>query len=291
MNHAVTTSKRSVFIVKASGERELFSEAKLIRSLERVKASPAIIKEIVADVQKILKDNMPVAEIYRHAFAILYEKQRPKALEYSLKKAIFELGPEGYAFEKLVAGILKSQGYSVETDKIVKGYCVTHEVDVSAIKDGRRIMVEAKFHNRQSLKSDVKVALYVQARFEDIHKKDQAEPQNTEQYHQAWLVTNTRLTSDAIQYANCVGMKTVGWNHPQEGSLQQIIDRAGLYPVTCLASLGTTEKKQLIDSGIVTSSELAENKDILRSLSLGRSRSERVLDEIKMLHDRLNNRL
>jgi hypothetical protein len=291
MSHTVTTSKRSVFILKASGERELFSEAKLIRSLERVKASPVIIEEIVADVQKILKDNMPVTEIYRHAFTILYEKQRPKALKYSLKKAIFELGPEGYAFEKLVAGILKSQGYSVETGKIVRGYCVTHEVDVSATKDDRLIMVEAKFHNRQSLKSDVKVALYVQARFEDIRKKGQAEPQNTEQYHQAWLVTNTRLTSDAIQYANCVGMKTFGWSHPKGGDLQHLINEAGLYPVTCLASLGTSEKKQLVENGIVTSSELAKEKDMLRSLGLSRSRLERVLDEIKMLHDRLNNRL
>ena len=276
--------KGQVFIVKASGEREPFSEAKLIRSLERVKASPTIIDKVLADIGERLKDGMPVSEIYRRAFSILHRHQRRTALGYSLKKAIFQLGPTGYPFEKLVAGILRLQGFSVETGRIVKGYCVTHEVDVSAVKDERHILVECKFHNRQGLKSDVKVALYVQARFEDIQKKWQTEPESTHKYHETWLVTNTRLTSDAIQYANCVGMKAIGWSYPPENGLQQLMDRAGLYPVTCLASLSGSQKKQLVERGVVTSTELEENKDMLWSIGMSESKTRRVLDEIDLFH-------
>ena len=280
--------EKPIFIVKASGEREPFSEAKLARSLHRVKASPEVIGEIVADVRKRLKDGMKVSEIYRRAFAILYKHQPRPALGYSLKKAIFELGPDGYPFEKLVADLLKAEGYNVETDKIIPGYCVNHEVDVVATTDSKHILVEAKFHNRQGLKTDVKVALYILARFQDIEKKRQAEPENTRHYHETWLVTNTRLTSDAIQYAKCNGMIAIGWNYPPEGSLEQLMDKYGIYPVTCLTTLNHAEKKRLLENGVVTSREVSDNAGALRSAGVSASRTERVLGEIATLRERYN---
>ena len=275
--------KENIFVVKASGERELFSEEKLRRSLDRVKVPQTIADEIVSSIRDKLRDGMKVSEIYRRAFSILRRKQRTRAVGYSLKKAIFALGPSGYPFEQLVARILRSQGYSVETGIIVRGYCVKHEVDVSAQKDKRHIMVECKFHNRQGIKSDVRTALYVRARFEDILKMWQSQPTTTHKYHEAWLVTNTRLTLDAIQYANCVGMKVIGWDYPQKTGLQQLIDNVNIYPVTCLTSLSNTHKKQLISLGIVTSEELIEDRDILRSLNIGDKQAVRVLDEIRKL--------
>ena len=280
--------QKEVFIIKASGEREPFSEAKLVRSLEKVKASPEVIEKIVADVRKRLKDGMKVSEIYRRAFAILRKKQPRPALGYSLKKAIFEMGPDGYPFEKLVAELLKAQGFDVETDKIIRGYCVSHEVDVVAITDSKHILIEAKFHNRQGLKSDVKVALYVQARFQDIEKMWQAEPESTQHFHETWLITNTRLTSDAIQYARCNGMKAIGWNYPPEGSLEQLIDKTGIYPVTCLTTLNATEKKRLLENGVITTKEVSSDGGVLRSLGISASRAERILDEIKVLRERYN---
>ncbi len=43
-----------------------------------------------------------------------------------------------------------------------------HEVDVLAEKDGRRVGIEVKFHNEQGGKTDIKDALYVHARYEDL---------------------------------------------------------------------------------------------------------------------------
>jgi len=277
-----------VFIVKASGEKEPFSEDKLVRSLKRVKASHEVIEQIVADIRERLRDGMKVSEIYRRAFAILRKKQPRPALGYSLKKAIFAMGPDGFPFEKLVAELLKADGYKAETNQIINGYCVNHEVDVVATTDSKHILIEAKFHNRQGLKSDVKVALYVQARFQDIEKKWRSEPEKTQHFHEAWLITNTRLTSDAIQYARCSGMKAIGWNYPPEGSLEQLIDKAGIYPITCLTSLSNAEKKQLLQSGVITSKELSSDDGILRSLGVSASRRQRVLDEISILKERYN---
>lgn len=150
---------QQVFVVKASGEREPFSETKLRRSLERVRAAPEVVDDIISRIQSELRDGMSTREIYRLAFALLKKHRRPLAARYSLKQAVMELGPSGHPFEKLVSEILRYQGYSAEVARTVQGVCVAHEVDVVAEKDDRHIMVECKFHNQPGLKSDVKVAL------------------------------------------------------------------------------------------------------------------------------------
>ena len=116
--------------------------------------------------------------------------------------------------------MIKSKGFAVEVGKIVEGFCVKHEVDVVGKKTGHHIMVECKLHNSLGIKSDVKVALYVQARFEDIKRKWEDQRDHDTKFHEAWLVTNTKLTLDAIRYAVCVRMKAIGWSYPDEDNLQ-----------------------------------------------------------------------
>jgi hypothetical protein len=60
---------------------------------------------------------------------------------------------------------------------------------------------------------------------------------------QGWLVTNTRCTSDAIKYANCVGLRIVSWKYPEKESLENMIENRKLYPATILSSV----KKNTID--------------------------------------------
>lgn len=176
-----------ILITKASGERESFSEEKLRRSLERVNASPDVIGKIIEHIRKELKPNMPTSQIYRHAFSLLRKQNRVAAGHYALKQAIYELGPSGHPFEKLIAALLASEGFSVEVGKTVQGMCVSHEVDIVAQKDDRHIMVECKFHNQPGIKSDVKVSLYIQARFLDIEKAWQQSKNHSQKFHAAWL--------------------------------------------------------------------------------------------------------
>ena len=87
-------------IIKASGEREAFNKEKVRRSLQRAGARPDLAKDIAGQIERRVRDGMTTQEIYRLAFSLLRHTRKPLAARYSLKKAIFQLGPEGYPFER-----------------------------------------------------------------------------------------------------------------------------------------------------------------------------------------------
>ncbi len=276
--------EKAVSIIKASGESEFFSEHKLRRSLERAKAPPELVREIIEHIKAELKDGIKTSEVYRHAFSLLKRKGRFTAGRYSIKKALLELGPSGYPFEKIVAELLKSDGYTVETGKIIQGHCISHEVDVLARKDDSFILVECKFHNQAGYKTDVKVALYVNARFWDIKKRLQAESGQDRHNLETWLVTNTKLSSDAIRYCKCTGIGAIGWGYPYDGkNLQYLLEESGLLPLTCITSLSRTQKRKLLAQGFVLCGEIAGQKEILQSVGLSKPRIVRVLEEVREL--------
>ena len=138
-------------------------------------------------------------------------------------------------------------------------------------------MVECKFHNEPGVRSDVKVALYVQARFEDVEKAWKVMEGRTPRFHQAWLVTNTKLTEDAIQYAECVGIKAIGWNYPAGQGLAELVERANLHPLTAITSLNRYQKQQLLGKGIILCKEL--DAALLRDAGVAEGRISGVLQE------------
>lgn len=209
-------------VVKADGEEELFSEEKIISLLIRAGVSKELASETVRRVKKKARAGVSSNDIYKHVLRDLRGKEPAAAMKYSLKRALMKLGPAGFIFEKYVAAILQEYGYAVEVGKIVKGYCVNHEVDVIAQKGNRHFMVECKYHNRPGIRSDVKVALYVHARFLDVEKSWREQSGHRQKFYQAWLVTNTKATSEAIKYGNCVGMNIVAWRYPPERGLERV---------------------------------------------------------------------
>lgn len=247
-----------IHVVKASGEGEPFDPSRLRNSLQRSGASDDLIAEVIQEVERHLHDGITTKEIYRIAFDLLRERAGHKAARYKLKEAIYELGPSGFPFERFVGELLKHQGYKVQVGVIVQGKCVSHEVDVDAQKDHEHFMVECKFHSDQARKCDVKIPLYVRSRFEDIREQWSKEQGHGQRFHQGWLVTNTRFTTDAIDYGTCAGLRLISWDYPKTGSLRQRIDVSGLYPVTCLTALNNREKQLLLNAGIVLAKDLDE---------------------------------
>ncbi|MCJ7769257.1 MAG: restriction endonuclease, partial [Dehalococcoidales bacterium] len=256
----------------------------LRRSLERVDAPPALIADIVEHVKSELKEGMKTSEIYSHAFSLLKKKEHFTASRYSIKKALLELGPSGYPFEKIVAELLKLDGYAVETGKITQGICISHEVDVTARRDNHLVLVECKFHNQAGYKTDVKVALYVNARFWDMKKHLLGKSGQNKDNLEAWLVTNTKLTSEAIRYSTCSGIRAIGWGYPYDGrNLQYLLEESGLLPITCLTSLSRTQKKQLLEQGLVLCREITEQGEILQTIGLSNNKIVKVLKEVREL--------
>jgi Holliday junction resolvase-like predicted endonuclease len=197
------------------------------------------------------------------------------ASKYSLKRAVFDLGPTGHPFEKLVSALLKQNDFDTEVSVLLKGECVTHEIDVLARKDGVSYAIECKFHSNAKTVSNVKVPLYINSRFIDIQKIWNESGKSTK-LEQGWLVTNTRFTEDAINYARCVGLHLMSWDYPKDNGISNNIDKFGLYPITALSILKKHEKKRLIDRDIILIKELLDASHIMYELNIPKARIVKI---------------
>jgi hypothetical protein len=272
-----------ILVVKSTGEQEAFEPAKLVNSLRKAGATKEHAEKILKHIESELVSGMTTSEIYRHAFSYLRHEAQPIAARYSMKRAISELGPNGFPFEKFIAEVFKAHGYDAVTDQMVQGSCVEHEVDVVAWKGSELAMVEAKFHNEPGLKSDLKVALYVKARWDDLREETYEYGGKKRKITAFQLFTNTKFTDHAIRYAECKGLSLVGWNYPRKGNLEDLITESGLHPLTSLTTLSQTEKKTLLGAGLVLCKDLAARKETLVDLGIAREKLGLVLDEIEHL--------
>ena len=275
-----------LLITKASGAQVPFDEAKLRASLERSGATPELCDAVLEALRGKVVEGMSTRKLYRLAFDLLHRRARPVAARYRLKRAILALGPSGFPFERFIARILEHDGYAAQVGVVVQGRCVPHEVDVVADKAEQHFLVECKYHNTPGRVCDVKVPLYIKARFDDVADRWRAEPGNGHRFHQGWVVTNTRFTRDALEYGLCAGLRMVGWDQPAKGSLRDRIDRSGLYPLTCLASLTRVEKQRLLDAGLVLARDIAAEAGVLEKMQVRPPRVNAVLREVAAVCER-----
>ena len=279
----VQVAPEDITIVKASGKHETFDPEKLRFSLLNSGASEEAVKDVLAHILPELHSGMTTGEIYRHAFESLAKINKPVARSYSLRRAVMELGPSGFPFEDFVAELLRAKGFQCMTRQTVLGGCVPHEVDVVAYNEKKLVMVEAKFHNELGTKSDLKVVLYIKARFDDIRDNVFSYGGENRKVTDSWLITNPKFSSTAIHYGECKDMTLIGWNYPEHGSLQNMIEEEGLHPITCLTTLNNTQKKSLLISGVVLCSSVKKKPGILAEV-LGRNFDALpVLNEINEL--------
>lgn len=272
-----------LLITKSTGELEPFDIDRLRRSLERSGATPEMSAMVAEEMLPRIAQGMSTRKIYRTAFSLLSRRSKNLAARYSLKQAIMDLGPSGFPFERFIARILEHEGYRTQVGVILAGRCVSHEVDVVADRDGEHYLVECKYHNSHGRFCDVKVPLYIQARFTDIDEQWRQDKDDMRHFDQGWLVTNTRFTTDAIQYGECVGLRMIGWDHPAKGSLKDRIDDSGLYPLTCMATLSKTEKERLLERDLVLAHDITVEPDALTRALVRPQRMAAVLKEAEEL--------
>ncbi len=265
-------------IIKVDGTPEPFDAGKLMRSLRRSGAQEQTARDITTHIEAEMHDGMTTNDIYRHARALLKKRQKTTAAKYSLRRALFNLGPTGFPFEHFLAELYRARGYTTRTGVVLRGTCVEHEVDLIAHNDSECIMAEAKFHSRPGVRSDLQVALYSYARFQDLKGKHASSADRCG-ISKGLIITNTKFTKAAIEYATCMGMELLSWNYPREQNLQAVIEEAGIYPITTLPSLTTREKQLLLEHGIVLCRDLARHRDTLRSLGFSPRKLEQVVAE------------
>lgn len=277
------TTQAEIHVTKNSGVLAPFSVAKLRHSLERSGAKKGEVNYIICEVKKMLYPGISTKKIYKKAFSLLRKASRPAAAKYKLKKAIFELGPSGFPFERYVAAVLNSEGYRVKVGQILQGHCIKHEVDIIAENKEELLTIECKFHSESRRNSDVKVPLYFQSRFLDLEKQRAKSVEAGDKFHQGWIVTNTRFSGDAEQFATCSGLYLLSWNFPEKGNLKERIDASGVHPITCLTTLTRKEKGLLLKKSVVLAKELCDNDKLLRSVGVSQARIKKVMSEAKGL--------
>lgn len=269
----------NILITKADGEQELFNATKFMRSLEHAGASSDAQKKVLKRVTDTLHPGIRTEEIYRNAFEELRRvEEKPIAARYSIKRAVLDLGPSGFPFEQFLAEVLRAHGYTCRVGVALNGRCAPHEVDVLAEKGEKRIGIEAKFHNDASGKTDIKDALYVRARYDDLAHA----PEASSRVNEWWLVTNTRFTHNAIRYAQCSNLTLVGWDYPRTRSLVTLIEEARVHPLTCLTTLSQGEKRRFLEERIVLCKNV-QTPHLLKEYGVDPNRIPEVLDEANRL--------
>lgn len=270
-------------VKKYSGELVPFNAQSLRHSLTRSGASTAEVDMAYADVASHLYDGISTRELYQFAFDSLRQHRDAYAARYSLKKALRDLGPEGFYFERWVGRLFAMEGYQTVTGQTVQGHAVTHEIDVVAVKGEDMLAVECKFRNDVEAKISVTTPMYFMSRVTDILDLDFHYFDKDRQFTEGWLVTNAYLTTDSISFGEHYKLNLLAWDYPASNSLKLRVDDKCLYPITCLTRLSEQDKDALLKKDCISVRDLLEQPSILKELGLSEEKKEKVIREVKAL--------
>ena len=95
-------------------------------------------------------------------------------------------------------------------------------------------------------------------------------------------MTNTRFTRNAIRYAQCSNLRLVGWDYPRTRGLLNLIEEAGVHPLTCLTTLTDGEKRRLLEQKIVLCKQI-QVPHILQEYGIKPDHIPKVIEEAKLL--------
>lgn len=263
-------------VIKASGEEERYSRKKLERSLKNAGVKSGIVRNVSEGVEEKLFPGVSTKKIFDVARERILKQDLKGGTRYSLKKAIMEMGPAGYLFEKYISEVLKEYGYKTKTNQYIQGECVKHEIDVLAEKSGRIFLVEAKYNNIKGAKEDIQTIMYLHDRLFDIQKKKK------NLNYKGWLFTNTKFTSKAIAYGKCRSIAMTGWKYSKNESLENVIESKKLYPVTILPAMNSFVRNKLKEADIYLAKDIVDlSADYLTKRGVHKQLAENIMEQAR----------
>lgn len=245
-----------VFVTKFDGRKQPFDKSKVINTCLRLRASLEQAQAVANKIEKEIYDGMPTKKILKMIFTYLKDFKPEVKHRIDLREAISRLRPKP-DFEIFVALLLKEYGYSVQTNQLVPGECVTHEVDAIAIRGTETFFVEVKHHFQPHTYTGVDVMLETQARLEDLREGFKLK-RHGYNFSKALVICNTKFSEHALIYAECKGIDYIGWKAPADAGLEDMVEEKKLYPITLLKNLDFETEQKLGDAGIVTIKQLLE---------------------------------
>jgi len=273
MSH-LKSKKQVKKIVKKTGEEELFIPEKLCDSILVTGASPDLAQQVCSIVAESIDSGMSSDNIFKVTRKYLNSLNPKIAALYALDRGLGALGPSGFLFEQYVAALFQEMDYDVKTNLYLDGEGVQHEIDVWAQKGNVVYITEAKYRNDIKGKTHINTVMYADARLNDIRRRAIKNGDHREYY--MWVVTNTRFTDAAINYAEYRDVQLMGWDYPKYINLMKIVSDKKLYPVTILPSITHKVLKALAADKIVlikslrgyTANMLQEKYGLSRTLSI-----------------------
>ncbi len=271
-------------VKKHSGDLVPFNLNSLIHSLSRSGASSIEVDLVYDKIKPSLYDGISTRELYELAFNKLKELRNTYAARYSLKKALRDLGPEGFYFEKWIARLFQDDGYEAQTGTTLKGHAVSHEIDVIATKDNELLAIECKFRNDIDAKISVTTPMYFRSRLTDISNMPYTLFNKTLEVTQGWLVTNAYLTADSKKFGEYYKLNLLSWDYPADNSIKVRVDNNGEYPITCLTTIDAHDKAQLLKAQFILVKDILRKPTCLtNTVRLAENKIEAVLMEAREL--------
>lgn len=267
-----------MLVKKGTGELVPYDENKVRASILRTGANEKIVDKVIEDIQPHLEDGMSTSKLYHFVYDALEKQSVCHACRYSLREAVFKMGPAGFNFEYYIAAVLREHGYDARVpQEELQGACVSHEVDVVAEKEGRSIFIEAKFRNEKGRVVDLKDTMATWSRFIDL--VDGSSLGKCEHFDECWIVTNARFTRHAEQFGECKGMHLTGWKYPKTFSFEQMIDDIRLYPITVVADLSADELERFAKAKMILCKDVAatEAHDLSQMVDISLERAQEVI--------------
>lgn len=266
-------------VIKANGDRVPFDIEKVKSSISRTGASAGIVDRVASEVEERVKDGMTTRELYKIVFDILQNQSVCYACRYNLRTAILKLGPAGFKFEKYVAAILRAYGYDAHVpDEEYEGACVWHEIDGVAEKDGRRIVIEAKFRNSYRNNVNLKDTMATWTRFLDL--VEGASLGKGPHFDEVWIMTNARFSDRSRQFGECKGMHLCGWQYPEGNSFERMVDNRALYPITVIDGLKQHELEKFAFNRLILCKEVSasEPEDLVQRIGMKLERAQEIIE-------------
>ena len=244
---------KKFLIYKADGRKVQFNEKKILNTCIRAGASKKTAKRILKKVKSKIHRNMTSHDVYKKVLNVISQEKDLKALHqrYQLKNAIMRMGPAGFAFENYVASLLEY--YDLQATGIrskIKGKCATHEIDVIGMREDSKFLIECKYHSKHGVYTGLKESLYTHARFLDMQPRFSVEI----------IFCNTKVSNHAKKYAKCIRQQIFSWRYPAKNSLEKIIEKYNLYPITIL-NLSQNELRIFSESNMMIAKDLLRYDD------------------------------
>ena len=116
------------YVIKWDGRCEPFEKKKVINTLLRFDAPTDVTEKCAQQIELKVYDGIPTKEILDMISKYSEQHNSSIAMKKDLKTALGMIKPKP-DFEEYIRILLRTIGYKVTSNKVIQGFCVTHEID------------------------------------------------------------------------------------------------------------------------------------------------------------------